>query len=467
MSAPPSPDGPEDAPRLARTEPAPPVRIVHLGLGAFVRAHLAWYTHHAGGPTPWGIAAFTGRTAGAARDLRAQDGLYTLVIRGAEGDRTEIITCLSAVHASTEHDAFLGYLRRPEVAILSLTVTEGGYCRGPGGGLDRGRDDVRADIAALRADRAAAVVTVPARVLAAIAARRAAGLPPVAVMSCDNLPGNGAVTARVVRDLAAEVSPDLPELVDRVEFVSTMVDRITPRTAAEDRATVLRLTGYRDDSPVVTEPFTEWVVQGDFAHRRPQWETAGARFVSDVTPFEERKLWLLNGGHSLLAYVGGIRGHRTVADAVGDDACRRDVERWWDQAQRHLALPPEEVAAYRGALLERWANPRIRHELAQIAADGSEKLPLRVLPVLRLERAAGRDPGAAALVLGGWVLHLRGAGVPVSDVNARDLEPLARGPLEDTVRGVLARWGADLAADDTLVRAILAATAELTPPPPR
>ena len=449
--------------RLTRSEPAPPVRMVHLGLGAFFRAHLAWYTQHAHGAGEWGIAAFTGRTATAAHALAAQDGLYTLVTRGAGGDTTEVVRSVAAVHASTDHEAFLGYLRDPAVVVVSLTVTEAGYCTGTGGGLDLGRDDVRADVRALRADPTAPVSTVPARLLAGVLARHEAGLPPVAVMSCDNVPGNGAVTARVVRDLAAEVSPDLPAVVDRVEFVSTVVDRITPRATEADRASVTRTTGWRDASPVVAEPFSEWVLQGDFASGRPRWETSGARFVADLRPFEQRKLWLLNGAHSLLAYVGGVRGHRTVAEAVADPRCVHEVEQWWDQVEPHLALGREEVAAYRSALRGRFANPRIRHELAQIAVDGSVKLPLRVLPVLRAEREAHREPGAVAPMLAAWVLHLRGAGPLVADVHADELAPLVSGPLEVAVRRVLSRWGPDLAADDTLVRATLDAAAGLTP----
>ena len=463
MSPTPAPKGTTTSShRLVRTEPPPPVRIVHLGLGAFFRAHLAWYTQHAPDAGQWGIAAFTGRTATAAREIAAQDGLYTLVTRGARGDTTEIIRSVAAVHASTDHDAFLRYLRDPAVAVLSLTVTEAGYCTSARGGLDLARDDVLADIRALRADRAAPVTTVPARVLAAVVARHDAGLRPVAVVSCDNVPGNGAVTARVVRDLAAEIAPDLPDVVDQVDFVSTVVDRITPRATAQDRASLALATGRHDAAPVVTEPFSEWVLQGDFASGRPSWESVGARFVADLAPFEQRKLWLLNGAHSLLAYAGGVRGHRTVAEAVADPRCRQEVEQWWDQVQPHLGLPQEEVAAYRSALLGRFANPRIRHELAQIAVDGSVKLPLRVLPVLRAERAAGRGPGAAAQVLAAWVLHLRGAGPPVVDVHAGELEPLARGPLEAAVRAVLGRWGPDLAADDTLVRSMLDAAAGLT-----
>ena len=452
-------------PRLARADPAPPVRIVHLGLGAFVRAHLAWYTDRAPDAAGWGIAAFTGRSPQAASDLAEQGGRYTLVTRGPREDRMDPVDSLASVHASTDHDAYLGHLRRPAVSILSLTMTEAGYCRAAGGGLDLAREDVRADVRALRADRTALVRTAPARILAGLLARAAAGVGPVSVVPLDNLPGNGPATARLVRELAVEVSPHLLPLLDHVEFVSTVVDRITPRATAADRAAVADATGRRDEAPVVTEPFSEWVLAGGFPAGRPRWEDAGAQFVPDVTPFEQRKLWLLNGSHSLLAYAGSIRGHRTVADAVADPRCRDWVAQWCEQAARHLPFAGEEVAAYRAVLLDRFANPRIRHELAQVAADGSEKLPVRVLPVVRAERAAGRVPGAGARVLAAWVLHLRGLGTPVADPRAERFTALAGGDLDRAVPAVLADLAPDLANDPAVVRAVLDAARDLTPRP--
>ncbi len=265
------------------------------------------------------------------------------------------------------------------------------------------------------------------------------------MVSCDNLPGNGGVTARVVGELATLVDPALAGWIGRnVAFVTTMVDRITPRTTDEDRQAV----GW-DAVPVVTEPFTEWVLSGDFPAGRPAWEEPGARFVADVLPHETRKLLLLNGGHSLLAYAGSARGHATVAEAVADPQCRRWLDQWWDEASRHVPLPAAELTAYRAALTERFANPRIRHTLAQIAADGSQKLPIRVLPVLRAERAAGRMPAGAVRVLAAWIAHLRGDGAPVDDAGAAPYRDRA-----GSARDVLALLAPDLAGDDALVTAL-------------
>jgi fructuronate reductase len=259
---------------------------------------------------------------------------------------------------------------------------------------------------------------------------------------CDNVPDNGPMVARVVGELAAAVDPGLAEWIGaHVAFVTTMVDRITPRTTDDDRARLRTETGVDDPLPVVTEPYTEWVLSGEFPQGRPRWEDAGARFVDDVVPWEQRKLRLLNGSHSLMAYAGSIRGHETVAEAIADPVVRGWVEQWWDDAARHLPLPAEDIAAYRAALLERYENPRIRHLLAQIASDGSQKLPIRIVPTVVADQ--GRVPEGAVRVLAAWVCHLRGRGAPVADVAGDEVVALATGDLDDAVRRVLGHLGLD------------------------
>lgn len=437
------------------SRPAPPVRLAHLGLGNFFRAHQAWYTEHAPDAAEWGFAAFAGRGPGLAQTLAAQEGLYTLVTRAAGGDRFEVVGSISRAHAAADHDAWLACLASPQLGAVTITITEGGYLRGADGGLDRTRGEVQVDVAALRADIAAPVRTAPARLVAGLAARRRADAGPLALIPCDNLPGNGAAAARVLADMADLVDPGLADWIrESLSTVTTMVDRITPRTAPEDAAAVSRGTGRRDGAPVVTEPFSDWVLSGAFPGGRPRWEAAGAILTDDVLPFEHRKLWLLNGGHSLLAYAGAARGHATVADAVADDALRGRLVDWWGEACRHLGQPEDDLATYRAALLDRFVNPRIHHLLAQIAADGSQKLPGRILPTLRAERAAGRTPVGATLALGAWVAHLRGAGPPVADVAAEQVVPLAAGPLADAVRRVVAYLDPALGEDADVLDAV-------------
>lgn len=443
--------------RAGRT--APPIRLAHLGLGNFFRAHQAVYTSADHG---WGYAAFSGRSAGLAGRLDAQGGCYTLITRADGGDRFDVIGSVVRAHAAADHAAWLGYLRDPRVAAVTLTVTEAAYLRAPDGGLDRAA--VARDIAALRADRTAPVSSVPARIVAGLAARHVAGAGPIAIVPCDNLPDNGATVRRVVLDLAEAVSAELHEqLAGSTSFVTTMVDRITPRPTDADVQAVLAATGRRDECPVVTEPFTEWVLAGEFPAGRPAWDAAGATFTDDVGPYEQRKLWLLNGAHSLLAYAGSIRGHQTVAEAIADPACRGWVEQWWDAAGSHVSRPQPEIAAYRAALLERFGNRAIAHRLEQIAADGSQKLPIRVLPVLARERAAGRVPHGATRILAAWIAHLRGHGAPVTDAAAARVVDVAAGPLPAAVAAVLEYLQPGLAADDEVVAAVLAQTEEFEP----
>jgi fructuronate reductase len=425
-----------------------PVRIVHLGLGGFFRAHQAWYTGVADDAEDWGIAAFTGRSRRLADELNRQQGLYTLVVRGPERDEMSVQRSVSHAHPGSDLEAWSAYLARPQVAVVTLTVTEAAYSRRRDGGPDLDREDVRADVAALGGR--GEVVTVPGRLAAGLAARRAADAGPLAVVSCDNVPGNGALTASVVTGLAEAADPALASWIrDHVSFVSTMVDRITPNTTKSDVDAVAEQTGWPDQVPVVTEPFTEWVLSGSFPGGRPAWESAGAAFVDDVHPYETRKLLLLNGGHSLLAYAGSQRGHETIAEAIGDADCRGWLDQWWDEATRYVPLPASHLDSYRAALVERFANPRIRHTLAQIAADGSQKVPIRVLPVLRGERAAGRMPPGAVRIVAAWIDHLRGFGAPVKDEAAASYQERA-----GSVRDVIARLAPDLAEDGDLVVAV-------------
>ncbi|MBC7302357.1 MAG: mannitol dehydrogenase family protein [Nocardia sp.] len=387
--------------------------MVHLGLGNFFRAHQAWYTARA--TADWGIAAFTGRGPAMADRLTAQDGLYTLVTRAPAGDEFETVAALSRCHAADEHEAWLDHLASPEVAVVTLTVTEAGYTR-TADGVDRRNPLVAIDLAALRAHPQAAVTTAVARLVSGLAARQRTGAGPLAVVPCDNLPGNGAVLARLVHEFTDLVRPELNNWIDsHVSFVTSAVDRITPATTPEDVTAVDSALGYRDAVPVITEPFHEWVLCGEFPAGRPAWETAGAVFTDDIGPYQQRKLLLLNGAHSLLAYTAPLRGHRTVAAAVGDPVCLGWLEQWWREAAPHVGLPAAELAAYQRSLLDRFANPRMHHQLSQIAMDGSQKLPVRIVPVLRRERAAGRLPEGAVRVIAGWVCHLSGHGVPVAD----------------------------------------------------
>lgn len=449
------------APRLNRSlpdmPPAPPVRMIHMGIGNFYRAHQAWYTAHAEDAADWGFAGFTGSSARISDALAPQDGLYTLVTQGADGDHPEVIGVLSEVHPASDHEALLARFADPQVVVVTITVTEQGYVRGADGGLDLSDEVVRSDVSAAQADPRAAVKSAPARIAAGLAARRAAGAGAITILSCDNLPANGECTQRVVTDFATAVDPELAAWIgDNVDFATSMVDRITPATTDDLKARVQELCGWEDASPVPTEPFHEWVIQGSFPAGRPKWETAGAKLVDDVEPYEQRKLWLLNGSHTLMAYAGSIRGHETVEQAIKDPAVRGWVETFWAEASRYLSLPEAENADYRQALIERYENPNIRHNLAQIAKDGSTKVVVRTIPTILNERAASNLPRGCATTVAAWVLHLRGLGAPVSDKLAGPAQEAANsGDLEVVVPKVLDTLSPGLGADTELVALVV------------
>ena len=447
--------------KRSQQQKAAPVRIVHLGLGNFLRAHLAWYTQHAPDGGDWGIAAFTGRRPQAAEILAPQEGLYTLITRAPDGDQFETITTLSAVHPADDHEQFLTYLRDENIAILSLTVTEAGYRRAANGHLDVSDADVRTDISTLRTNPAAQVTTTPAKVLAGLIARFQSGAGAITVVPCDNLPQNGSATATVIEDLAAAIeierfAPGFNQwLKQNVSFVTTMVDRITPGISDEDRDAVTAELSVTDASPVVTEPFSEWVLSGNFPAGRPQWEQAGVQIVENVEPYEQRKLLFLNGAHSLMAYAATALGHETVFDAISDEQVRAWVEALWDDAAACLDLPGTEISEYRKALISRFENKRMRDVLGRIAADGSQKIPVRIVPPTRKAREEGHIPTGAVAALAGWIAHLRGHGVPVNDPAGEHWQQLATRDEGEATARVIAELMPELSDDAQLRDAVL------------
>ncbi|WP_344739266.1 mannitol dehydrogenase family protein [Microbacterium awajiense] len=416
-----------------RTRPAPPVRIVHVGLGAFSRAHTAWYTARAEDASEWGISAYAGRSSDLADALTAQDGVYTLVVRDEDGDHIEQIESIVRAHPGADVAQLVEEIAASTTAIVTLTITEAGYRTTMAGEIDRDDPLVAADLERLaRLDAAPSLATLrPAtalgRILLGLELRRRRDGRPVAIVSCDNLPDNGGHLRRGLSALASETSPTTARWIDEnVSFVSTSIDRITPRVSADE---LRRLSDeYGDRVPVVTEPFHDWVIAGEFPAGRPKWESAGARFTDDLEPWEVRKLWLLNGAHTLLACLGPLRGHATVYEAISDPECREAVDAYWDEAARHL---PAElgIPAYRAALVDRFSRRRIVHHLAQIALDTATKLRVRIVPVAKRERQAGRTATGCAAVFAAWIASqtdvvgrdgMRSAVAPISERLAAD-----------------------------------------------
>lgn len=440
--------------------------IVHLGMGAFHRAHLAVYIEGLLADDPsWGIIGASLRSADTRDALRPQDGLYTLAVRDAAGTRCHVIgSVLDVFVAAEERDQLLAIMAHPGIRIVSLTITEKGYCHDPATGeLDEQHPEIQHDLETPTQPR-----TAPGIIVEALARRWSAGVPPFAVMSCDNLPSNGATTRRIVTRLATLRDAELGEYVrQNVVFPGTMVDRIVPATTDADRAEIAALTGVEDAWPVVTEPFTQFVVQDTFPQGRPRFEQVGVELVEDVEAFEKMKLRMLNGSHSTLAYLGYLAGHRYVSDAISAPEFRALIRGLMtEEIMPTLPMPRPTLESYRDRLLERFANPALRHRTWQIAMDGSQKLPQRLLGTIRNRRDAGQGFDRLALGVAAWMRYVTGvdeAGDPIdvkdpmaarfraiADAAAGDAEQLAAGLL--AVREV---FGDDLSVDPQLRTAVI------------
>ena len=394
--------------------------IVHLGVGAFCRAHLAAYVDGLLEADPsWGIIGASLRSPGTRAALAPQDFLYTLAERNAEGTRTRVIgALLDVLDAGAQREALLAAMADPRIRIVSLTVTEKGYCHDPAtGALDPSHPDIVHDLA--HPDRPASA---PGLLVRALELRRAGGTPPFTVLCCDNLPANGETAAYVVAGFAALRDADLADHVRReVAFPSTMVDRIVPATTDEDRNLVCKETGFWDAWPVVAEPFTQWVIEDHFPSGRPAFEAAGAQLVADVRPFERMKLRMLNGSHSSLAYLGYLAGYEFISEAMGNPALHAFADRLmtWEAATT-LGSETGGLASYRDALLQRFANPAIKHRTWQIAMDGSQKLPQRLLATIRDRLARDASITYAALGVAAWMRYVTGIDEHGRPIDVRD-----------------------------------------------
>ena len=400
--------------------PAAPVRLVHLGLGNFFRAHQAWYTDRAPDAADWGIAAFTGRSGALADSLAAQDGLYTLITRAAEGDHFEVVSSLTTYPSRDRPRRLVWLPRLPGRAWGDAHGYRGRVRprrrRRPGPGPPRDPRRRRGPAQRPRRARAHRTRAAGRRLRGPPPRRRRPARPRLLRQPARQRRGAGPGRRRPGRD-----GRPRPRRVGGGVGLVRHHDGRPDHAPDHARGPAGGGRRHRAARTAARSPPSRSASGCSAAPSRaagPDWDGAGATITDNIEPYEHRKLWLLNGAHSMLAYAGSARGHETVAEAVADDTCRDWMQQWWEEASRHLDLPTADIQAYRDALLERFANPRMHHRLAQIAADGSQKLPVRILPVLRRERSAGRMPEGAARALAAWVMHLRGAGAPVDDVRA-------------------------------------------------
>ncbi|MCY0096320.1 mannitol dehydrogenase family protein [Hoeflea ulvae] len=430
---------PAEMERLGRSKdrPKPKSGIVHLGLGAFFRAFGAIYIDDAvrvsGGD--WGIVGVSLQSPGTRDKLAPQDFVYTTVSQDPDGGETfRRIEILETVLVAPEDpDAVLARMTDPAIRIVTLTVTEKGYCHDPASGrLNFSHPDIEHDLTHAKPRTAIGYL------VRALQRRRDAGDPPFTVLTCDNLPENGKLVRGVVLDFARALDPELAGWIETEgRFPSTMVDRITPATKPEDVERLAQKIGIRDEAPVLCEPFRQWVVEDDFvpaydgAEAYPDLAAAGVEMVADVTPFEHMKLRMLNGTHSSLAYLGYLAGHETIAETVADPVFAGFAKRLWQEEIMPSFSPPEGVnlADYADALFKRYSNPAIRHRTWQIAMDGSQKLPQRILGTIADNLAAGRASPGLMLAVAAWMRYVGGVDEKGQSIEVKD-------PLAGRLRGL-------------------------------
>ena len=388
--------------------------IVHFGIGAFHRAHQAVYTDDAmnAGDRDWAIIGVSLRSAGVADEMNPQDGFYTLSERSGDATAIRLIGSVKRVLvASQQREDVIAAIASPDTRIISFTITEKGYCRAPDGSLDFAL---------------AGPGSVYDYLAEGLARRMVGGRDGLTLLSCDNLADNG---AQLLRLLAAHLRARDPALAEwlqcRCKFPATMVDRIVPATTAADRDLLEKTAGFCDEGAVLTEHFTQWVIEDNFAGPRPRWEIGGAQFTADVRPFETAKLRMLNGAHSALAYLGIARGHEFVHQAIADPALFPLIERLMrDEAATSLTpAPGQDLGAYADALVARFGNAALNHKLRQIAMDGSQKIPQRWLETLTFHKLTGHQCPAILTALAAWTGFIGREGLSLDDPMA---EPLHR-----------------------------------------
>ena len=429
-----------ERPRVVPTD----IGIVHLGLGAFHRAHQAIYTDDAlaasGGP--WGIAGVSLKSPGVRDRLREQDGFYTAIEKSTEGTRRRIVGSLrAALFLADDRDVVMRHLVAPATSIVTLTITEKGYCHDPAtGALDFVHPDIVHD---LSDDRrlGESPVSATGLICAALDRRRRTHGTPMTFVSCDNLPSNGKVLRRLVVAHANALDQSLAQWIDaHCAFPSTMVDRIVPATTEADIAENDSALGLHDAAPVVFEPYRQWVIEDSFAGPRPQWEAGGAQLVDDVAPFELLKLRMLNGSHSAMAYLGYLAGHSYIYEVSRDARFERFITGLWDESEATLkSLNGIDLAPYRRGLWSRYGNATLPHRTWQIAMDGSQKLPQRLLNPIRDRLRTGASIDHLALAVAGWMRYVRGLDDAGNTIDVRD-------PLSSRFAAIASESGDDIQA---------------------
>ena len=380
------------------------IGILHFGPGAFHRAHQAAYIDQVlrAGHSGWGICGVSLRSTDVRDKLAEQDFLYSLAIQDVQPECRIIGSVFEVLAAQDQSLEILAKFEKPTIRVVSLTITEKGYCLTPGGDLDESHPDIAHDIANPQAPRSAIGYLVEG-----YRRRRAAGLPPFTSLSCDNLVGNGDRLSRAVVQFAEHLDKELASWIrDTAGFPNTMVDSITPATDDNLRLQVLSQTGVSDEVPVQREAFAQWVIEDSFSDGRPPLEEVGVTFTSDVAPYEQAKLRILNGLHSSLAYTGILNGHTTVFEAMADKDIRKYLRQMVD-TEILGSLDLQDLNEYVDSIFTRFENPSIEYSLRQIAGDSSQKLPFRIMGTIRDNLIAGRPVDHLTVCVASWLHFVR------------------------------------------------------------
>jgi len=407
---------------------------VHLGVGAFMRAFIASYSDAAlaakGGE--WGIAGVSLRSAKVRDQLQPQNCLYTLAVLDNDVTSQQLIGSIRSIDVAPENpQKVVELLASAEVQVVTITVTEKGYALDPDSGeLDRSNSDLAHDL-----DNPSEPRSLIGFLVAGLRQRRATNDEPLTIISCDNLPGNGPRLRGGVLAFADEIDETLRGWIEsHATFPATMVDRITPATTEDDLDEAARLIGVRDEAMVKTEPFAQWVIEDRFLTDRPYWEAGGAMFVDDVGPYEAAKLQLLNGPHSALAYLGYLAGHEFISDAMQSSNLANFARLLMHREISPVTAEPDGMlhARYIDELLHRFKNAAMRHRTWQIAMDGSQKLPQRLLNTIRSQLKCGGPIAGLSLAVAAWMRYVLGHDESGQPIDVRD-------PLSGVFAGIAAQ----------------------------
>jgi fructuronate reductase len=396
--------------------------IVHLGIGAFHRAHQAFYTeavlNNFGGD--WGIVGCSLRSPNVRDQMAPQQNIYTLVERSSGSEKLQLVgAVIDTLVGPEDPAAVVAIMADPAIKIVSMTITEKGYCHDPAtGNLNLSHPDIVHDLQNLDHPKSAIGYLV-----AALQERYEQGRKSFTALSCDNLPDNGEILARVTLQFAEQVSTDLAAWIkENTCFPCTMIDRIVPATTDQDREEIEQRLGVRDEALVVTEPFSQWVIEDHFSDGRPQWEKVGAQLVDDVRVFEKIKLRLLNGAHSTLAYTGYLSGFNYVSEVMSEPAFVNMIKLYMArEAGETISAPADfDIEQYKSQLRDRFFNTALKHRTWQIAMDGSQKLPQRLLQTLREQLVGAGHIDIICLAIAAWIRYVsgvdeKGAAIDVSD----------------------------------------------------